>query len=179
MERSIAPECHQQAHRPSRQTRGDGDGEEIGNLPERNTAKQGTERQDGQTGDQHGQDLQEAGRELADNDLEVTEIGHEQQNERASILFVRDGGCGAQGSKEQQQRELEHRHQEVQNAPKAGEGSKFMHLPPADQRLPGGPHQNEHAGGKRRANDVKPQRSGRRQHLARDDGSGEQKRILR
>ena len=126
-----------------------------------------------------GQDVQQRGEELAEDDLQVAQVGHQQQDERPPVLLVGDRRGREQRGEEQDQGQLEEGEHPVEDAAEPGDHAELVDVAPADQRLPGRPHQDEQDPDVRRPHDVEPDRPGGGQHLPGDDRASEQGKLLR
>ena len=118
--------------------------------------------------------FKQTGHQLAQHDLQIREVCHQEQRERAAVLLVRNCGSREQRREEKHQRQLEHREHQVQDAAEPRHHPQLAHVLPAHERLPGCPHQDEEKAAERCSPKVITQRPGGSQNLPGYDGSGKQ-----
>ena len=119
------------------------------------------------------------GAELAEDKFAGGQVGHQQQQQRPTVLFLGDAAGTEDQREEQHQRQLDHREDLEQQAAEAGRVADVADLLPAEDRLVGGVHQYEQSGDVAGADQKVPQLAGGRGRLASEDRSGQHPLVLR
>ena len=136
------------------------------------------EKQDGHRDENQHHHHQQAGKQLAEHQFVIAQVGHQQQNQRLPVLLLRDAAGREQERKKQHQRKL-HEAEDLEH--QAAEPRHVAHaadLLPAEHRLTGGVHQHEQRGHVAGTDQEMAQLARRSQRLAAENRTGKQGGIL-
>ncbi len=128
LERAVAGEGDDQSQatpgKPGRRR----DDQHFERLRRRHAPEQDAEEIDRRGREQQGEDLEEAGDELAQDDFQVAQVGHEQQDEGPAVLLQCHAGGRGQRGEEEHERELEEREEQEQQVAEPSDQADFRHF---------------------------------------------------
>ena len=121
--------ARQREHRTEtarRQHRGKRHQNDLCHLAERDPAKQGRHHEQGDSREQHDEYIEYAGQQFSQHQFRVVQPGHQQENEGAPVLFLRDSTGRSKCGQKDQQRELKWRQDLEEHG---SEASHVAHVP--------------------------------------------------
>ena len=94
--------------------------------------------------------MEQAAGQFAEDDFVIAQVGEQEQDEGAAVLFLSNGAGGGEAAEERDQGELQLGVKLEEQGSEAGGVAKGRGLAPADQGLPGGEARAPRAGRRRR-----------------------------